>query len=87
MQVSKCLARSVDSLNMSMEGASDVIYFTHDYVSMSSDKNSHLQAVASLSKKHGNNIVAVCPIESDYAWSEDDDTFLHKVQEAESAAL
>ena len=79
LKVTKCLARSVDSLNLSMEGASDVIYFTHDYVSMSSDKNSHLQAVASLAKKHANNMVAVCPIESEYAWSEDEQTFVDQV--------
>ena len=85
--VKKCLARSVDALNLSMEGAEDVVYFTHDYVSMSSDKNSHLQAVAKLASKHGNNLVAVCPIESDYAYSEDDQSFLDKVNDAESAAL
>ncbi len=39
---------------------------------MSSDKNSHIQAVAKLAKKHGvNNLVAVCPIEHDLAWGED----------------
>lgn len=70
LQVTKMLARSVDSLNISLEGADDVIYFTHDYVTMSSDKNSHLQAIAQLSAKHHNNLVAVCPIESEYAWSE-----------------
>ena len=46
LKVNKALARSVDSLNLALEGGKDVIYFTHDYVTMSSDKNSHLQAVA-----------------------------------------
>ena len=70
-----------------MEGAKDVIYFTHDYVTMSSDKNSHLQAVAKLAKKHANNLVAVCPIESDYAWSEDEQSFMDAVKEAEQSAM
>lgn len=46
VKINKTLARSVDSLSLSLEGAKDVIYFTHDYVTMSSDKNNHLQAVA-----------------------------------------
>lgn len=76
IQINKALARSADSLNLSLEGAKDVMYFTHDYVSMCSDKNSHLQAVAKIAAKQGNNLVAVCPIESDLAWSEDEQTFL-----------
>ena len=81
------MARSVDSLSLNLEGAKDVIYFTHDYVTMSSDKNSHLQAVAQLAKKQGNNLVAVCPIESDLAWTEDDQSYVEKTKEAEEAAL
>lgn len=74
-------------MNLSLEGAKDVLYFTHDYVSMSSDKNSHLQAVAKLASKQGNNLVAVCPIESDLAWSEEEQTYIEKTKEAEAAAL
>lgn len=81
------MARNVESLNIALEGAKDVIYFTHDYVSMSSDKNSHLQAVAQIARKQGNNLVAVCPIESDLAWSEDEHSFVEKTKEAEQAAL
>ena len=93
LQVTKCLAKSVDSLNIELEGAQDVIYFTHDYVTMSSDKNSHLRAIAQLSAKHGNNLVAVCPIESEYAWSEETEhdgslkKFTQLVDEAQQAAL
>lgn len=87
VKVNKALARSVDSLNLSLEGAKDVVYFTHDYVTMSSDKNSHLQAVAQIAKKQGNNLVAVCPIESDLAWSEDEQSYAEKTKEAEAAAL
>ena len=33
------------------------------------------------------NLVAVCPIESDLAWSEDEHSFAQKTQDAEAAAL
>jgi len=55
---------------------------------MSSDKNSHLIAAAKLAKKQGvKNMVAICPIEHDLVWSEDDKNFFEKTQEAESEAL
>ena len=54
---------------------------------MSSDKNSHLVAAAKLAKKHGvSNFVAVCPMEQDYAYSEDPQNFFEKTQEAEAQA-
>ena len=84
----KSLARSVQSIDLALEGAQEVLYFTHDYYTMSSDKNSHLQAAAKLAKKHGvSNLVAVCPIEQDLAWSEDEKNFYVKASEAEAAAL
>ena len=55
---------------------------------MSSDKNSHLIAAAKLAKKQGvKNLVAVCPIEHDLAWSEDEKNFFEKTQDAEAEAL
>jgi hypothetical protein len=55
---------------------------------MSSDKNSHLQAVSKITKKLGvKNTVAVCPIELDLAWSEDKSSFYWKAEEAEAIAL
>jgi hypothetical protein len=67
----------VQSIDLALEGASEVLYFTHDYYTMCSDKNSHLQAAAKLTKKHGvKNFVAVCPIEQDYAWTEDAESFV-----------
>ena len=55
---------------------------------MSSDKNSHLEVVARLTKKHGvSNFVAVCPFEHDLAWSEDEKSFNEKVEESEAKAL
>jgi len=55
---------------------------------MSSDKNSHLVAAAKLAKKHGvKNFVAVCPVEQDLAWSEDQESFAEKSAEAEASAI
>lgn len=55
---------------------------------MSSDKNSHVQAAAKLVKKHGiSKFVAVCPVEQDLAWSENDKSFFENAAEAEAAAL
>lgn len=88
VEFKKQMARTVQSIDLSLEGASDVLYFTHDYSTMSSDKNAHLEAVAKLTKKHGvSNVVAVCPIEHDLAWSEDDHTFYQKTNEAEANAV
>ena len=53
VKVNKHLARNATSIDLGLEGAQDVVYFTHDYVTMSSDKNSHLVAAAKLTKKHG----------------------------------
>ena len=84
----KHMARGAQSIDLGLEGANEVLYFTHDYYTMSSDKNSHLQAAAKLTKKHGiKNFVAVCPMEQDLAWSEDPKNFYEKVVESESAAL
>jgi hypothetical protein len=88
VRLNKQLARNAENLEMSLEGATDVLYFTHDYFTMSSDKNSHLQAVSKFTKKLGvKNTVAVCPIELDLAWSEDQSSFYQKAEEAEAIAL
>ena len=51
---------------------------------MSSDKNSHLVAASKLVKKHGvKDFVAICPIEHDLAWSEDETSFVAKAEEAD----
>ena len=81
VEVNKRVARSAQSLDLTLEGASDVVYFTHDYFTLASDKNNHLKAVANLTKKHGiKNFVAVCPFEQELAWSEDDKSFHLKAQ-------
>jgi len=61
---------------LALEGGDEVLYFTHDYYTMSSDKNCHFQAAAKLAKKHGiSKFVAICPVEQDLAWSEDEKSF------------
>lgn len=50
-QVTKCMARNAQSIDLHLEGAKEVLYVTHDYTTMSSDKNSHLVAAAKLAKK------------------------------------
>ena len=68
-----------------MEGASDVLYFTHDYLSMTSDKNDFLKATARSAKKVGvKKLVAVCPIEHDLYWSEEKENPIEKKQEAQN---
>ena len=71
-----------------MEGADKLVYFTHDYTAMTSCKNNFLIGAAKLAKKHGiSNMVAVCPVEHDLAYSEDENTWIEKRQEAEAEAL
>ena len=66
-----------------MEGARDVLYFTHDYFSMTSDKNSFIQSTAKVAKKVGaERFVAVCPIEYDHYYSEEKTTPLEYKNEA-----
>ena len=88
MKVHKCMARSAAAIDLGLEGAQDVVYFTHDYVTMSSDKNSHLVAAAKLTKKHGvKNFVAVCPVEHNLAWTEDEKSCHVKAQDSENEAI
>ena len=88
VRVNKVLARSAQSLDLALDGAKDVVYFTHDYSTLASDKNNHLKAVAGLTKKHGiKNFVAVCPFENNLAWSEDDTSFHTKAMEAQNSAI
>ena len=55
---------------------------------MASDKNSHLLASAKLAKRHGvENFVAVCPLEHELAWSEDEKSFLEKAEEAQQESV
>jgi len=66
-----------------LEGAKDVLYFTHDYYAMSADKNSFIQSISKLAKKHGvEKLVAVSPIEHEMYWTEDSKNALQLRDEA-----
>jgi hypothetical protein len=82
------MVQTAANLDLGLEGAQDVVYFTHDYFASSSDKNSFLQATAKLAKKHGvKKMVAVCPIEHELYWSEDKHTPLEVRDESQQKAL
>jgi methylthioribose-1-phosphate isomerase len=84
IQLDKRMSSNVGSLEVCMEGADKVVYFTHDYFSMTSCKNNTLVATSQIAKKLGiSNLVAVCPVEHDMAASEDSQTWIEKRQEAE----
>lgn len=75
-------------MEIALEGAQDVLYFTHDYCANSSDKNNFIQSVSRTSKKLGvSKLVAVCPIEHELFWTEDNQTPLEKRNEAQQKAL
>ena len=80
---------NAQTLDIALEGADKVVYFTHDYFSMTACKNNFLIATSKLAKKHGiKNTVAVCPVEHDLAYTEDfNKTWVDEREEAEQAAL
>lgn len=53
LQVDKRLTSNGASLEMAMEGADKVVYFTHDYTSMCPDKNDFLVGTSKIAKKLG----------------------------------
>jgi hypothetical protein len=60
-----------------------VIYFTHDYFANAADKNSFIQGTAKIAKKHGvEKLVAVCPIEHELYYTEDQYSPFEKVNDA-----
>lgn len=88
ISLSKHLVANLGSLEIGMEGADEVVYFTHDYFSMTSCKNNTLIATADVAKKLGvGNVVAVCPVEHDMAFSDDAQGWIEKRMEAEQKAL
>jgi len=88
IELNKHMLSNMGSLELGMEGADKVVYFTHDYFSMTSCKNNTLVAAANIAKKLGvENMVAVCPVEHDMAFSDDAQSWISKRQEAEQKAL
>ena len=71
-----------------MEGADKVVYFTHDYFSMASCKNNFLIASSKIAKRQGiKQILAVCPVEHDMAYTESSKSWIEERNEAEQEAL
>ena len=88
IQLEKHMVQTAANLDLALEGAQNVVYFTHDYFASSSDKNSFIQATSKLAKKHGvRKLVAVCPIEHELYWSEDKHTPIEVRDEAQQKAL
>lgn len=89
VEVEKHQANSGASLDIALEGADKVVYFTHNYTSMTSDKNSFLIGTAKLAKKHGvSSLTAVCPVEHDMAYTENlGKSWIQQRKEAEQEAL
>jgi hypothetical protein len=70
-QIEKVQTPNSKSLEYAIEGSDTVIYFTHDYPSMSFAKGSLLEATAKAAKTTGvSKLVCVCPIESDLYYTE-----------------
>ena len=88
MQLEKHQVQNAAGLEHQLEGAKDVLYFTHDYCANTSDKNSFISGTAKLAKKHGvEKLVAVCPIEHELYYTEDQQSPLEKQVEAQKLAL
>lgn len=87
--VDKRLTANGSTVDLHLEGADKVVYFTHDYTSMCPDKNDFLVGTSKLAKKHGvKSLVAVCPVEHDLAYTESvSKSWVEVRQEAEMAAL
>ena len=47
------MAPTASNIEIAIEGADSVVYFTHDYVTQSGDKNNFLKATASMAKRVG----------------------------------
>lgn len=77
VELEKKMVQNASALERSIEGANDVVYFTHDYFANAADKNSFIQGSAKIAKKQGvDKFIAVCPIEHELYYTEDKETTL-----------
>ena len=77
IELDKRLTKNAQSLELGIEGADKVVYFTHDYFSMVSCKNNFLVASSKIAKRQGvKQMVAVCPVEHDMAYSDEGKTWV-----------
>ena len=76
------------ALSVGVEGSKVVLYFTHDYLSMTHSKNQYLKATAQAAREGGvEKLIAVCPIEYDLYYTEDYENPETERLEAEQAAF
>jgi len=72
VEIEKHQTNSGQTLDIALEGADNMLYFTHNYTSMTSGKNDFLVGAVKAAKKHGvKSMTAVCPVEHDLAYTED----------------
>ena len=72
VELEKSQTVSSKSLEYAIEGSDTVVYFTHDYLSMSYAKGTILEATARAAKACGvSKLIWVSPIESDFYYTED----------------
>ena len=84
----KRMTQSSAGLTHNLEGADKVLYFTHQYTNMSIDKNLFLLGTAAAARELKiKNVTAVCPVEHDFAYSEDEKSWVQHREEAEQRAL
>ena len=77
IELDKRLTKNAQSLELGIEGADKVVYFTHDYFSMVSCKNNFLVASSKIAKRQGvKQMVAICPVEHDMAYSDEGKTWV-----------
>lgn len=77
IELDKRLTKNAQSLELGIEGADQVVYFTHDYFSMVSCKNNFLVASSKIAKRQGvKQMVAICPVEHDMAYSDEGKTWV-----------
>ncbi len=87
-ELEKVQVNSAKAMEYALEGADQVLYFTHDYLAMTHDKNEYLKRTAINCEKVGaKKLIAVSPIEFDLHYTEDRQTPLEKRDEAEHEAL
>lgn len=87
-EIEKVQTPSAKSLEYALEGSDTVIYFTHDYPSMAFPKGALLQATARAAKLTGaSKLICVCPIESDFYYTESNLSPVDIKNQAEEKAL
>ena len=66
------MTQSASNIEIALEGSQEVVYFTHDYVTQTGDKNSFIKTTSNICKKLGiQKLISVCPVEHELYYTED----------------